>query len=261
MQNNIFQSIANHRSIRKYKSTEVSDEIIQQIAETAMNASSSGNMQCYSIIVTKDQKIREELYPLHFNQSMVMDAPVLVTFCADFNRMRKWVEKNQAPLNFDNFMSFMIASIDATLMAQNFALLAESLGLGICFMGTTLANAHEIGRVLNCPDNVVPVVGFSLGYPDESPEIRKRLPVSGVIHKEKYQDYNSEQIEDIYLERETLGMKRYSEVPELKKMMIENNVKTLAEVYTKLKYTRESHVTYSQNVLSYLENQNFMNNQ
>ncbi|WPU64788.1 nitroreductase family protein [Peredibacter starrii] len=259
MQNKIFEGIASHRSIRKYKDQEVSDDIIHQIAETAMNASSSGNMQSYSIIVTKDKKLRKKLYPLHFKQSMVLDAPVLITFCADFNRMRKWVRQNRAPMNFDNYMSFMIASIDATLVAQNFALLAESVGLGICFMGTTLANAHEIGRVLNCPANVVPVVGFSLGYPDEAPEVRKRLPLSGVIHQEKYQDYTPEQVGEIYQERETLGMKRYSEVPELKKMMKKHRATNLAEVYTKVKYTRESHITYSQNVLTYLSEQNFMN--
>ncbi len=258
MLNNTFSQIAAHRSIRKYKETPVDDEIILKIAEYAMNASSSGNMQCYSIIVTKDKKLREELYRLHFNQEMVIEAPVLITFCADFHRMRQWVEQSKAPLNFDNFMSFMIASIDATLVAQNFSLLAESLGLGICFMGTTLANAHLIGKALQCPDNVVPVVGFSLGYPDESPSVRKRLPLDGVMHFETYQDYSSSRVEEIYKEREELGMKRYREVPELRKMIEDNNVSSLAEVYTKLKYTRESHIDYSQNLLSYLAEQNFM---
>lgn len=261
MTNSMFEAIQSHRSIRKYKDKPVDQEVILKIAEAAMNASSSGNMQCYSIIITKDEKLKQELYPLHFNQSMVLDAPVLVTFCADFNRMRTWVKQNKAPLNFDNFMSFMIASIDATLVAQNFSLLAESLGMGICFMGTTLANAHLIGKFLNCPENVVPVVGFSMGYPDEKPEQRKRLPLNGIIHDEKYQDYSDREINEIYQKRETLGMKRYNEVPELKKMIEDNNVKTLAEVYTLLKYTRESHIDYSQNLLSYMNDQNFMNNE
>jgi len=90
---------------------------------------------------------------------------------------------------FDNFMSFMIAAIDAILVSQNVALAAESQGLGICYIGSTLANCDQIGRILKLPHNVVPVVGFSLGYPDEDPALRDRLPLDGLVHYETYEDY------------------------------------------------------------------------
>ena len=190
---------------------------------------------------------------------MVIDAPVLVTFCADFRRMKKWLELSNAPQNFDNFMSFMIATIDATLVSQNVALAAEAKGLGICYMGSTLANCDQIGDILECPPGVVPVVGFSLGYSDENPAVRDRLPLDGLVHKEVYHDHSNEEITCIYKQRETDGWARYQSFPSLKKMIDESDVENLAQIYTKLKYTQESHIDFSQRVLRYLETQNFMN--
>ncbi|GAL33592.1 oxygen-insensitive NADPH nitroreductase [Vibrio maritimus] len=192
-------------------------------------------------------------------QNMVVDAPVLLTFCADFRRMRKWLKQSDAPLNFDNFMSFMIAAIDATLVSQNVAIAAEAKGLGLCYMGSTLANCDKIGEILELPEGVVPVVGYSLGYPAENSEIRDRLPMDGLVHHEVYQDQDDATIEAIYKQRETDGWARYMSYPDLKKMIEESDVENLAQVYTKLKYTRESHVDFSKSVLSYLEKQGFMN--
>lgn len=256
--NPIFEQIKKHRSIRKYQNREVDDELLSKILEAGTMASSSGNMQSYSIIVTKDKKIRESLLAAHFDQSMVTEAPVLLTFCADFHRMRLWLKASDASMNFDNLMSFMIASIDAILVSQNVALAAESLGLGICYMGTTLASCDQIGDILDCPDHVVPVVGFSLGYPDESPEERKRLPLSSLVHQETYKDFSEEDIANAYGEREKLGWNRYMAIPELRSMVEESGVKNLAQVYTQLKYTRESHLDYSKVVYDYLNRSGFL---
>ena len=255
-----FYSVLNgHRSIRKYKDQPVESSLITKILNAGTRASSSGNMQPYSIIVTQDKEVKKELLPLHFNQSMVMDAPVLLTFCADFNRMRKWLEINKAPENFDNLMSCFIGMIDATLASQNVALAAEAEGLGICYMGTTLASNKEISKVLKLPSHVVPVVGFSLGYPDETPEVRDRLPLEGVVHFETYKDYSKQSIEKIYKEKEVEGMKRYLLDPSLKKILEDGKATNLAQVYTKLKYTRDSHLVYSKDVYSCLEEAGFLN--
>ncbi|UII55874.1 nitroreductase family protein [Cytobacillus spongiae] len=253
--------IHGHRSIREYEDREVSQEVLEEILDAGIRASSSGNMQSYSIIVTRDKELKQKLYSAHMDQSMVVDAPVLVTFCADFNRMRKWLTLNEAPVHFDNFMSFMIGAIDATLVSQNCALAAEEAGLGICYMGSTLANCDQIGKLLNLPPNVVPVVGYSLGYPAENPAPRDRLPKKGLVHYEQYQDYSDEEILNIYKERNEQGWKRYMETPRLKEMTERLGLKNLAEIYTIAKYTKESHVEYSQTVLDYLHNQNFMNHE
>ena len=255
----LFETIRDHRSIRKYKNKPIPEDVLKRILEAGTRASSSGNMQAYSIIVTQDQKVKEELLPSHFNQSMLMEAPVFLTFCSDFHRMRLWLEMNDAAPNFDNFMSFLIGMIDATLASQNVALAAQAEGLGICYMGTTLASNMEISKILRLPQHVVPVVGFSLGYPDESPSVRDRLPLYAIIHHETYKDYSSEEIRSIYKEKEDMGMQRYLSHPELRKMIEDSGVKNLAQVYTQVKYTKESHIEYSNNVIKCLKAQGFMN--
>lgn len=252
--------IHGHTSIREYEDKEVSAELLEQIVEAGIRASSSGNMQTYSIVVTRDQELKEKLYKAHMEQPMVVDAPVLLTFCADFNRMRKWLALNEAPVHFDNFMSLMIGAIDATLVSQNCALAAENAGLGICYMGSTLANCDQIGELLNLPENVVPIVGYSLGYPAEKPAPRDRLPQQGIVHYDQYQDYSEEEILDIYKERNEKGWNRYMDVPRLKEMTEQLGLENLAQVYSIAKYSKESHMEFSQTVLNYLEKQNFMNN-
>lgn len=255
----VIDAIHQHRSIRKYKSDQIQADLLQEILEAGIRASSSGNMQTYSIIVTRDKGLREQLYKAHFEQNMVLEAPILLTFCADFHRMRQWLRISNAPDNFDNFMSFMIAAIDAILVSQNVALASESKGLGICYLGSTFSNCDQVGRILELPDNVVPVVGFSLGYPDEDPALRDRLPLDGLVHYETYQDYSDERIAEIYHEREVKGWERYMSYPRLRRMIIDSGVENLAQVYTEVKYSQESHQSFSKRILNYLEEQDFMN--
>ena len=130
MINTIFQ----HRSIRKYKSDPVPDELLDRILEAGSRASTTGNMQVYSMIVTRDEAIRKQLWESHFKQDMVLQAPVHITFCADFNRFNKWCRLRKAEPGYDNYLSFFTASIDALLASQNVVLEAESRGLGICYL-------------------------------------------------------------------------------------------------------------------------------
>lgn len=257
--NRVIEEIHRHRSIRQYRPDPVPDEVLNSVLEAGIRASSSGNMQTYSIIVTRDRMLREALYEPHMEQDMVLDAPVLLTFCADFHRMRRWLELNNAPDNFDNFMAFMIAAIDAVLVSQNVALAAESCGLGICYMGSTLANCDQIGRLLKLPPNVVPVAGYSLGYADEDPPLRDRLPLEGLVHQETYQEYSDDRIREIYHERDVKGWERYMSYPELRRRIEGSGVENLAQIYTQLKYTRESHQEFSKTVLDYLATQDFLN--
>jgi nitroreductase len=253
----IIQAMHDHKSIRSYRSDPIPQALLTEILEAGIHASSSGNMQSYSIIVTRDRALREQLHQPLMQQRMVLEAPVLLTFCADFHRMRRWLELSDAPDNFDNFMSFMIAAIDAVLVSQNVALAAEARGLGICYMGSILANCDQVGAILQCPENVVPVVGFSLGYPDEEPSTRDRLPLDGLIHDDIYRDYSDDRIREIYKDRESAGWKRYMSYPRLRKLIEDAGVINLAQIYTTVKYSRASHLLYSENVLGYLKKQGF----
>ncbi|MEZ0393406.1 MAG: nitroreductase family protein [Pseudobdellovibrionaceae bacterium] len=258
-QNSAYDLIMSHTSIRLYQNRKVPDEVLNRILNAATRASSSGNMQAYSIIVTTSEVLKAELLKPHFNQSMVTEAPVFLTFCADFNRMRKWLQHNEAPENFDNFMSFMIASIDAILASQNAALAAEAEGLGICYLGTTLASTAEIAQILKCPQNVVPVVGFCLGYANEIPQLKDRLPMDGIVHYETYTNYCKETLAKIYSQKEKSGYARYVNDPDLKRRIDAVGAQNLAQIYTKAKYTKESHIKYSKDLFQFLKDQNFFN--
>jgi nitroreductase len=255
----VIEQIAQHRSIRKYKPDPVPEDLLQRILEAGIRASSSGNMQTYSIIVTSDTSLKEKLFVAHRQQNMVLEAPLLLTFCADFHRMRHWLRLSQAPDNFDNFISFMIGAIDAVVVSQNVALAAESEGLGICYLGSTFSNCQQVGTILALPKNVVPVVGFTLGFPAEDPKLRDRLPLDGLVHYESYQDYNDNRIKEIYTEREVKGWERYMSSPRLRKLIMESSAENLAQVYTEVKYPRRSYRKFSKNVLEYLKSQDFLN--
>ena len=128
----MIDTIFNHRSIRKYKPDPIPEDILEKILEAGTRASTTGNMQVYSMVVTTDRKLKEELWQAHFRQDMVKEAPVIITFCADFNRFNKWCRLRDAEPGYDNFLSFFTAAIDALLASQNVALEAEANGLGIC---------------------------------------------------------------------------------------------------------------------------------
>lgn len=143
------------------------------------------------------------------------------------------------------------------MVSQNVALAAEENDLGICYLGTTLANCQEITDLLELPKNVVPVTGMVLGYPAETPPLRDRLPLKGLVHHERYQHLSDAQICEIYREREQKGWARYQADPDLAQAIAKKNLKNLAQIYTAHKYTQASHVAFSQTVLNCLARQDF----
>ncbi|MCK5781374.1 MAG: NADPH-dependent oxidoreductase [Flavobacteriales bacterium] len=247
----MIDTMLKHRTIRKYKNENISDGDLEKILEAGIRASTTGNMQLYSIVVTRDEEMKEKLAPSHFNQAMVKNAPVTLTFCADFNRFNKWCELRNAEPGYDNFLSFYTASVDAILVAQNVTLAAEEMGFGICYLGTTNYMAQQIIDTLNLPKGVVPVTTITLGVPDEEPELVDRLPLDGVVHFEEYQDYTSDDIDRIYEEKEAL--------PSTKQFLEENNKESLAQVFTDVRYTKTNNVAFSNALLDVLKKQGFMN--
>jgi nitroreductase len=248
----MINSLLNHRSIRKYKSDAISDEILNNILLSASKASTTGNMQVYSIIVTKSNEIKEQLLSAHFNQKMVKEAPVVLTFCADFNRFNKWCKLNDAEPGYDNFLSFYTASIDALLAAQNAVIAAEDNGLGICYLGTTTYLANKIIDILKLPKGVVPVTTVVVGYPDETPDLTTRLPMEAIVHYETYNDFDEQTINRIYFERDNSL--------QTKQLLVENNKKTLAQIFTDNRYKKQDNILFSKEFLKIIEQQGFMNN-
>src|SRR4030042_4474926 len=249
----MLETIFNHRSIRKYKSEPIGDRIMNRILEAGTRASTTGNMQVYSMIVTKDEQIKKRLWEAHFKQNMVLEAPVHITFCADFNRFNKWCLQRNTHPGYDNFLSFFTAAIDALLVSQNVALAAEGYGLGICYLGTVTYMADKIIDILELPRAVVPVAAIVMGYSDEMPELTDRLPLKGVVHNEKYSDYSGNSINEIYAEKQALETTI--------QLLKENNKETLAQIFTDNRYTRKDNVHFSKQFLRLIEMQGFMNHQ
>ena len=88
--------------------------------ETSFRASTVGNMQVYSVIVTRDAERKAKLAPAHFNQPMVRTAPVVLTFCIDLRRFSKWCEQRKAEPGYNNFEWFVTGAVDTLLVAQTF---------------------------------------------------------------------------------------------------------------------------------------------
>lgn len=247
----MIETLLNHRTIRKYKTEPVEDGLLNRVLEAGCRASTTGNMQVYSVIVSEDDTMKKKLAPCHFNQPMVTKAPVVLTFCADFNRFNKWCEQRDAEPGYDNFLSFMTASIDALLVAQNVCVAAEAEGLGICYLGTTTYMAKNIIEVLNLPKGVIPVTTVTLGWPDESPEQIDRLPLDAVVHYEHYTDYSTADIDRIYRAKEARE--------DNQNFIAENNKTSLAQVFTDVRYKKADNVTFSKMLLEVLAEQGFMN--
>lgn len=241
----------NRRTIRKYTEQDIPEELLNELLEVAVRASNTGNMQLYSVVVTRDQSNKEKLAPAHFNQPMITTAPVVLTFCADANRFVKWAEQRKAEAGFDNLQTFIASTIDAMLFAQAFCDAAEENGLGICYLGTTAYNADKIIEALSLPRLVVPIVTVTVGYPVMPlPEQVERLPLAAVIHQEAYVDYTPDMIDELYGEKEALEVN--------KQFVKENNKETLAQVFTDVRYTKKNNEYFSEVLLKVLKEQGFM---
>ncbi|MFA6128412.1 MAG: nitroreductase family protein [Bacteroidales bacterium] len=245
-------TLFNHRSIRKYKPDQVDASKLEIILEAATRASNTGNMQAYSIVVTKDPAIRQQLWEAHLKQNMVLEAPVHLTFCSDFNRFTKWCNQRKADPGYDNYLSFLTGAIDAVLAAQNAAIAAESIGLGVCYLGTATWMASRMIEILNLPKLVVPVTALVIGYPDETPPLTDRLRVGGIIHFETYKEYQPAEIDKIHAEKENL-----ESTLDLLKV---NGKETLAQIFTDNRYKRSDNRFFSRAFLEMLTRQGFMSN-
>lgn len=242
--------LKSHRSIRTYLGTEIPDEMLSEILECGISASNTGNMQLYSIVVTKDRDKKELLAPFHFNQPMVEQVPVLLTICMDINRFSKWCSINGTKTDFSNLLWLLNGTIDASILAQNICVAAENKGLGICYLGTTLYNAPEISQVLNLPGGVIPVTAITVGFPAAGSEKSDRLPLDSVVHIEEYQDYTEEDIISIYREKEGL---------ESSKRFVKENGKTnLAQVYSEVRYKTNDNLFFSRKLMDWLTGKGFV---
>lgn len=235
----LLQLLAAHRSIRSFEPRDVDDALIDRLLEAALHgSSSSGNLNMVSVIKTRDEARKARLHELHFEQPMVLQAPLVLTFCADTHRTRRWLAERGARLGFADLISWHVSAFDAIILAQTTALALEAQGLGICYMGTTLHAMRGIADLLGCPEHCLPVTSMVVGWPAEAPAQRDRLPPTAWIHAERYQDPGPAEIERDFAERERRGRERYlASGPEMARRWQEHGITSLAQFYTsRIKY-------------------------
>lgn len=243
--NNYFNQ---RKTCRKFKPEAISLDSIKEMLSDAACAPTTGGMQLYSIIITQKPENRKRLAELHFNQP-ASQAPLLITFAADFNRFSKWCEQRKAKPGYDNFQSFISAMLDTTIVAQQFNTIAEQKGLGCCYLGTTTYNAPQIAELLKLPHRVVPIVTIAVGLPDDDSIKAERLDANSFIHEEVYCDYTIEDINGIYAGKEALPINR--------KFVTDNNKETLAQVFTDIRYPQSSNEEFSRIFYKFIEQQGF----
>lgn len=244
------ESLNKRRSIRKYADKDVSNKLLTRLLREAERTQTMGNLQLYSVVVTRSEEKKRQLAPAHFNQPMVTGAPVVLTFCADFRRTSRWAEERNAVPGYDNFLSFINAASDALLYTQTFCNLADEEGLGYCYLGTTVYMPQQIIDVLELPRLVMPIATITLGWPDENPPLSDRLPIESIIHEETYHDYTPELIDRFYNAKESLE--------ENKEFVKINNKETLAQIFTDIRYTKKDNEAMSEGLLEALRHQGFM---
>ena len=238
------------KSIRKYKAQPVSDELLNNLLTQAEHTQTMGNLQLYSVVVTRSEEMKQKLAPAHFNQPMVKGADVVLTFCADYNRTTQWALNRKAHPGYGNFLSFMNAATDALLYCQRFCDLAEEAGLGLCFLGTTIYQPQPIIDALKLPKLVMPIATITLGWPDETPTPSERLPLSAIRHDETYQPVTAATIDRDYAEKEALPINQH--------FVAENNVETLAQVFADIRYKASDCEAMSVTLLDALKQQGFL---
>jgi nitroreductase len=249
--NPTLKTLLDHVSVREYTDQPVDDETLNLIFKAACSGSTMGNMQLFSIIVTRDAEMKAKLAPLHFNQPMATTAPVILTFCADFRRFNQYCRfRNANTEAYSNLQAYQWSVTDALIAAQNACVAAESLGLGFCWLGTITYNVDKFVEILQLPDHVIPVACIPMGYPVKKPALTQKLPVETFVHQEVYHDYDEERINEFYREKEN------SE--ETKNILVENpDCDNLAQVFTKHRYTQPDNEHFSVVLADTLKNQGF----
>lgn len=184
--------IHQHGSVREYKSDPVARELILEIVQAGQRASTSSNLQTYSVIVTEDPAKRKELRTLCGGQEHITQAPVFLAWCADFSRLDRACKHQGYTLEAGYVENFLVAAVDSALAMQNAGLAAESLGLGFCYIGAIRNHPRKVINLFDLPEYVFPVAGMTLGWPKKTPRIRPRLPVGAVLH---WDEYDSDDLE------------------------------------------------------------------
>ncbi|SBS30472.1 NADPH-flavin oxidoreductase [Marinomonas spartinae] len=207
--NPILEAQSSHRSIRQYTDKPIDESQLHRLIQCAQGAASSSFIQAYSLVQVTNKTNRQTIAALAGGQKWIESAAEFLIICADLSRVEyACIEQGFGALE-GNTEHFITSTVDAALFAQNLMLGAESEGLGAVFIGGIRNDTDQIAKLLNLPDQVYPVFGLCLGWPDAEPDLKPRLPVEVILHKDSYDSTRCEadvkaydaQMEDYYQSR------------------------------------------------------------
>ncbi len=180
------EQVHSHASVRAYKPDPVAADLVETVVAAGQRSSTSSNLQTYSVVAVRDAERRMRLAELCGNQKHIVEAPVFLAWCADLSRLERVCQLRGYQQVTSYLESFLVAAIDAAVAMQTAALAAESLGMGICYIGGIRNQPEQVIELLRLPRLVFPISGMTLGWPDVEPFIRPRLPLRAILHWERY---------------------------------------------------------------------------
>jgi nitroreductase len=187
--NDCIANLLSHRSIRAYLPQALPTGTLEILIAAAQSASTSSNLQTWSVVAVESSQRKELLSQLANNQAHIRQCPLFLVWLADLARLTHIAESRGLPHEgLDYLEMFLMAAIDAALAAQNAVVAAESLGLGTVYIGALRNHPEKVAEVLSLPPHVFAVFGLCVGYADPVVEtaVKPRLPQAAVLHRETY---------------------------------------------------------------------------
>ncbi|MFC2105515.1 nitroreductase family protein [Candidatus Bipolaricaulota bacterium] len=247
--NPVLDCLMNHRSIRKFKPDQVSEETIETILRAGTRAATAGSIQPYAFIVIDEPELLKKI--------SYISGPLAIVAVVDQYRVKRYYELNDAPFYNDQAINLMISYWDATIALQNVVVAAESLGLGTVYIGMILS--MNLQEALDVPEYIVPAGLVAIGYPDEEPELRPRLPLEAVVHRNGYQIPSDEDVAAWYREGDEAWRSRFENewTDERRAKFTKRGVTNRAQNWTIGHYTEEFTRTRSKGVLDNIRRAGF----
>ena len=236
--NKTIKSLLNHRSIRKYKDKPIESKILDLLLEAGNRAPSSGNLQNYSLLILDDKDKLKKIGKV-VGAPFIADASICIVSLVDYYRFWRLCDAFDAPFHFDSADSIFIGMWDSLVALHNIAIAAESLGLGTCYIGMILATENQ--ELFDLPEYVFASGMLSIGYPANIPDLRTRLPVETLVHKNSYKIPTDDELKEKYKDWLAKWDNYYEKMSDEKKkhwneeLGVSNNVQYI----TKTAYTEE----------------------
>lgn len=184
----VMDVLSSHRSVRSFEDRPLPEGLLERLVSAGTRASTSSNMQAYSVISITDPDLKKRLAVLAADQKQIHQSAAFLVVCADVHKMLLACEMHDLPdVDIGYAEVLLLAVIDAALVMQNVAVAAESHGLGICMIGAMRNHPHEVGQALSLPRGVFAISGLCIGYPAEPGEVKPRMPLPAVLHENGYQ--------------------------------------------------------------------------